>query len=271
VDEAATRTLLLRLLLSQRHVILSTRPQFARQLAPVMTGGSYVQLEPLRIEEVYDYVTLACPRTEDLGTLFSLRHDMRTPALAEAMRSPLILQMAIAVEKADTVARTRPGAAGKAATYSAAAGAGASPIAVLYARVEALLGEQVLRTLQEDTDACQPLLQQLNRADSTAAAAALQPDPSALWRTLLHPAMQDVALAGCAVGEALLPWPAATDAQRRVLLQARVLAGDPTDPGRCVEFLHRSLQVRGRDRESEFIYYTTRCVPLIAAAQYYQR
>jgi len=210
--EAAVEAVVL-LLASQPHVIVTTRPQFARDLDVT----AHVQIEPCDPALVRSFVleSMAGHAAQRDALLARMAAQ---PALAEAMRVPVIMHMAISAETGDEV-ESRP--------LGASVGAGAVAAAVDSQRwVVAQLYERVLRRLRLHLAGKCGLV-----GDADADAEAAQ------WARLLA-ALRQLALEGCAANKAVLAWHEGADLLA-ALAKGRIV--ELVEAG-TVEFVHRSLQ-----------------------------
>jgi ankyrin repeat protein len=173
----------LRLLVTQPHVVVSTRPRFAQRLGLVR----HIQLERLNPTAVQGFVTAAL--ADEAAASAALRRRMADhPSLLEAMCTPMLMHMAIEAQRGDAA-----GSGGDLGSSHEGALVG------LYQRME------------------QRFVQQLVRRCGVAADSA-----SDVWASCSRLASQ-IALAGCAAGSAVVAWPADAAPQRELLTGVRLL------------------------------------------------
>jgi ankyrin repeat protein/ElaB/YqjD/DUF883 family membrane-anchored ribosome-binding protein len=241
----AARLAVLKVFVTQPHVIITTRPRFADELGL----SKYVQLDKLHVDAVQSFVAAA---VSDAATLARLRARMvASPKLVEAMRTPVIMHMAMAAEELDALgdgkdlvrrftrssdshtsfeAERSPG--GTSATrkhHSEAASATVLPnpsaVADLYERMEMRLWVHISQKCD------------------------WKGDMHSRWKELVA-MLEDVALEGCASNETTVTWP--QDQQGLSPSGAHTWANALKDisKGRIIdllsnkriEFVHRSLQ-----------------------------
>lgn len=238
IPGSARLSAILRVLLTQPAVVVSSRPQFEAQLA-ALTGGAvarFLRLEPLPAKAVQTFVAGAL-KSDPSGLQRVAKRMGSSPALLEAMRTPVLMLIAVASYRcagADEVDDDDTGSGVMSSLAPAPGGptdvqlAGIdlrAPVAGLYVRAERLLARQVwtAHSAAADAGAC-PRENRVNQ-----------------WLRL-RGLLSRSALEGCATpGAARVRWPPG-DAESRdleLLTRARVVAVDSVSD---VEFPHRSLQ-----------------------------
>ena len=203
---------LLRVLLAQPRVVLTTRPRFREQLGLT----HFLEVEPLTTVQVDTFIDKALDG--DRPALERLRRSLKaSPALAEAIRVPVIMQMAVSVERTGR----RPVCD---ACPIASIGPPSCVVTSLYERLL-----RAMRARFEDLWVKLPIRPH----------AIPDRSPAEAWAAAL-PVLQCVALAGCVSGSALLRWPSRDECLLAVLQAARII--DVVRGGIHVEFAHRSVQ-----------------------------
>ena len=242
VPASARLSAVLRVLLTQPAVVVTSRPQFESQLA-ALTGGAvarFLRLEPLPAKAVHAFVVGAL-KNDPSGLQRVVKRMGASPALLEAMRTPVLMLIAVAsyrcagADEGGASIDDDDSSAGVMSSLAPAPGgptdvqlAGIdvrAPVAGLYVRAERLLARQVWT------------------AHSAAADAGAVPRENRVNQWLrLRGLLSRSALEGCATpGAARVRWPPG-DAESRdleLLTRARVVAVDSASD---VEFPHRSLQ-----------------------------
>ena len=199
--------LLLAVLLAQPHVIFTTRSRLSERLRV----AQYIELDPLSPAQVNSF--LACALANDVSALARFTRSLhKSPALAEAVRVPAILQMAVGVEQGDG------GILGDENVGTACA------FASLYDRVFRAMGRRFIELWARGPRALR--------------------HPKVVWAAA-DDLLRRSALEGCGGGESMIPllWPAGSPPDARLLATMRD-AGlvDILGDGSLVEFAHRSIQ-----------------------------
>ena len=203
---------LLFVLLAQPHVVLTTRPRFREQLGVT----HFVELAPLTPEQVETFVGRAL--AADQPALARLQISLKaSPSLAEAVRVPVIMQMAVSVER--TFRRADASAASAALSVM--------PSCVVTTLYERLLDAMRARFEHRWVD-----------VPGDPSDDPVRP-PAEVW-VAAQPELQRIALGGCCSGGTLLHWPSRDDRLLAALRAARII--DVVRGGGRVEFAHRSVQ-----------------------------
>ena len=201
---------LLGILVLQPRVVVTTRPRFSEQLGVTQ----FIELEPLTVSQVTAFVSSALSADEGARDRL-LRRIRESPAFADAVCVPVIMQMAISIE------RPRP----RVEAPLPAARAGDSETTCVITALYMRLLDFMKNRFFERWSFVEPL-DDRNAVEAWVAA---------------EPLLQRAALSGCTDGAsaALLLWPHDDARLLASLRDARII---DVIRGGYIEFAHRSVQ-----------------------------